>query len=127
MEHQCLLTEQLMASTLARRIEGMKPEDAFPFILDWFKSVRHMAHANWISCNIQNQVSAIGVPLPDALLPDAPLQDGDEDGDEADLARQARRKAKVQQRLGKVNAFIREVYCITPNAQQLETIRKMME
>ena len=67
LERMCELTEHLMAETLARRIEGLKAEEAFPFIVDWFKSVRHMAHGAWISCNIQSQSAPIGATAPEDM------------------------------------------------------------
>lgn len=67
LERMCELTEHLMAETLARRIEGLKAEEAFPFIVDWFKSVRHMAHGAWISCNIQAQSAPIGATAPEDM------------------------------------------------------------
>lgn len=65
LEEQCQLSEALMAATLAKRIEGLKAEESVQFILDWFKSVRHMAHGNWISCGIQCESGPLGQPLPD--------------------------------------------------------------
>ena len=62
LERMCELTEHLMGETLARRIEGMRAEESLPFVLDWFKSVRHMAHGAWITCNIQSQSAPIDAP-----------------------------------------------------------------
>jgi len=60
MTGQCELTEALFAQTLARRIEGMKAEEAIEFILSWFQSVRHMAQASLMSSGIKTSVEPIG-------------------------------------------------------------------
>jgi len=56
-DKECSLSEGLMASTLAKRIEGLKPEEALPFIVDWFKAVRHMAIARHLMSGIVAELS----------------------------------------------------------------------
>lgn len=51
-EAQCAVSEYLLAGTLARRVEGLRPEQAEPFIRDWFRSVRMISVANHISSGI---------------------------------------------------------------------------
>lgn len=53
----CDQTEALFAGTLANRISGMSADEAYPFIVDWFKSVRQMAVAHHITSGIQFEVT----------------------------------------------------------------------
>lgn len=61
-EKRCELTEGLMAQTLAQRIEGMKADEAIPFIEDWFKSIRTMSVANHALSGIRLEAFEDGVP-----------------------------------------------------------------
>jgi hypothetical protein len=53
MNRQCEMSEQLFALTLAQHLQGKTQEEAIPAICDWFKTVRHMAQANYITSGIQ--------------------------------------------------------------------------
>jgi hypothetical protein len=56
-DKECSLSEGLMATTLAKRISGMKPEESIPFIVDWFKAVRHMAIARHLMSGIVAEIT----------------------------------------------------------------------
>lgn len=53
MNRRCEMSEQLFALTLATRLQGLPREEMLPIICDWFRTVRHMAHANYIVSGIQ--------------------------------------------------------------------------
>jgi len=56
-DKECTLSEGLMATTLAKRIAGMKAEESIPFIVDWFKSVRHMTIARHLMSGIAAEIT----------------------------------------------------------------------
>jgi|SRR5271157_123804 len=67
METQCEIMEGMVAHTLARRIEDKKPEEAIPFIRDWFKTVRQFAQGAFMASGIRSYCKPI--PVPDEVSP----------------------------------------------------------
>lgn len=53
MSRMCDMSEQLLALTLARHLEGKTAEESLQPICDWFRNVRHMAQAQFINSGIQ--------------------------------------------------------------------------
>ena len=75
METQCEVMEGMMAHTLARRIEGKKPEGAILFIRDWFKTVRQFAQGSFMASGIRSYCKPIFLPgeAPQPEPPPAPM------------------------------------------------------